>query len=381
MNTPKPASTSGKQTDADLRGDCNSQSDECDVYIAGTASVFPAPLSARHVANKFYPVHLCSERTNALAQRVTANFGIEERPVCIDLERIPERVLVNESHHPLSWCVSLIQTLLKIVPASEVGYVGVAYNTSLHTNNLPNLACQAAIRSGIAPAIAPEEFANYGCAGGFYPLESAIQYCKRNDKAAVALVFDQCTSRASFCYDPNHAMFKMDLKINLLFSDGAAAVLVIPQRMRAAVSGVLPKVKDLSMAFSLSDMIRFEDTRFVLGDQVREKVPQLVADSVIKPLLSKNGIRAEEVAEWSIHQGSKDILGRFSEQSILGLSERQLARSRLLFERLGNMSAASCFQVLHSFCSEPNTEKRGTLGMAVGFGAGFYKASVLYQWE
>ena len=381
MNNPESATANGNDTDARLRAGAVARQAESDVYIAGTASVLPPKFPAAHVADKFYPTRLCSERANALARRVTANFGIKERPVCIDLERIPERVLADDSQHPLSWCLALIRNLLTIVPASEVGYVGVAYNTSLHTNNLPNLACQAAIHSGIAPSIAPEEFANYGCAGGFYPLRTAIQYCKRNEKAAIAIVFDQCTSRASFCYDPDHEMFKMDLKINLLFSDGAAAVLVIPERLRSGISGVLPKIRDLVTAFTLSDIIRFEDTRFILGDQVRAEVPKLVADSVIRPLLSKNDILMEEVLEWSIHQGSRDILGRFSEPAILGLSEQQLARSRLLFEQLGNMSAASCFQVLHSFCRARDPEKRGVLGVAVGFGAGFYKASLLYQWD
>jgi predicted naringenin-chalcone synthase len=74
---------------------------------------------------------------------------------------------------------------------------------------IPNLACQAVIHSGIVPTTAPEEFVNYGCAAGFFPLNSAIKYCQHNEKAAIVIVFDQCNARiGSSCYDPNDPIFE-----------------------------------------------------------------------------------------------------------------------------------------------------------------------------
>ncbi|WP_455379347.1 3-oxoacyl-[acyl-carrier-protein] synthase III C-terminal domain-containing protein [Petrachloros mirabilis] len=351
------------------------------VFIAATATLFPAPLSAADVADKFYPIRLCSERTNKLAKRVTGTFGIKQRTICIDYEKLPKAVVSDKEQHPLAWCVTLIAQLSKVVPVSEIGYVGIAYNTTTHTNNLPNLACQSAMRSGINPDIAPEEFANYGCAAGLFPLETAFEYCRRNQKAAVVIVFDQCNSRASFCYDPNDPMFRMDLKCNLLFSDGAAAVLVIPERMKELVGPCLPKIDDISISFSMNNMIRFDDERFILEEQVKDVVPPFVADSVIKLLLAKSNVSVRDIDEWSIHQGSNEILGRFTEPGVLGLSDFQVARSRRMFGDFGNMSAPSCFLVLDSFCGEPPAEKRGKWGMVVGFGAGFYAGALLYRWE
>lgn len=350
------------------------------VFIGATATIFPSPLTAADVADRFYPLHLCSERTNKLAKRVANTFGIKQRTICIDYERIPEKVLSDPKHHPLSWSLNLIAQLTKIIPANEIGYIGIAYNTTTHTNNLPNLACQAAMLADIVPALPPEEFANYGCAGGLFPLETAIQYCNRNEKAAIVLVFDQCNSRASFCYDPTDPMFRMDLKCNLLFSDGAAGMLIIPQRMKDAIGLCLPKVEDFMMGFHLNNMIRFDEKRFILEDHVKDEVPPLVADSVIKPLLAKQMLSSREVTEWSIHQGSYEILGRFTDQSVLGLSESQIAKSKNLFHDFGNMSAPSCFLVLDSFFSEPPAGKQGQLGVFVGFGAGFYSGALLYRW-
>jgi predicted naringenin-chalcone synthase len=169
--------------------------------------------------------------------------------------------------------------------------------------------------------------------------------------------------------------------VNLLFSDGAVGILVIPRRMRDLFSQALPNIQDLLTGYQPSDLIRFEGTRFILGDGVWDKVPPLVAESVIKPILARNELSTDKIAEWSMHQGSREIIMRFGEPEILGLTTAQLARSKELFERYGNLSAPSCLLVLDSFFKEAKCERSGTAGMIVGFGAGLYQASVLYRWE
>jgi predicted naringenin-chalcone synthase len=351
------------------------------VFIAASATVFPQPLSSVYIADKFYPTHLCSERTNRLAKRVAHKFGIKERPICLDLERFPQKILADQKHHPLSWCLQLIEQLSKAIPLDEIGYLGVTYNTSFHTNTLPNLACQAAIHSGIAPTIAPEEFVNYGCAAGYFPLKSAIKYCQENDKAAIVIAFDQCNARVGgSCYDPLDPTFEMDMKVSLLFSDGAAAMLIVPESMKERFPNPIAKVEDLSMDFHISDIIRFDDTGFVLDDQVKSKVPSLVADTVIKPILSKHSLQPNDILEWSLHQGGTKVLEAFGKPEILGLSDAQLSRSKECFKNFGNMSSPSCFLVFDSFCKEQSQDKSGELGMIVGFGAGFYQFSLLYRW-
>jgi len=351
------------------------------IFIAGSATIFPQPLSSLYIADKFYPTYLCSERTNQLAKRAARKFGIKERSICLDLERIPERVLADKEHHPPSWCLNLIKQLSKTIPLAEIGYIGVTYNTIFHTSTLPNLACQAVIHSGIVPTTAPEEFVNYGCAAGFFPLNSAIKYCQHNEKAAIVIVFDQCNARiGSSCYDPNDPIFEMDMTISLLFSDGAAAVLIIPESMKDRFPNPLPKVEDLCMDFHVSDIIRFDETGFVLDKQVKNLVPSLVADSVIKPILSKHSLLLDNILEWSLHQGGTKVLSAFAKPEILGLSNAQIARSKEFFEIFGNMSSPSCFLVFDSFFKEKCKDKLGELGIVVGFGAGLYQFSLLYRW-
>jgi predicted naringenin-chalcone synthase len=349
-------------------------------YIGATSKILPELYDAEAVADAFYPARLCGDRINRLARRAASNMKIRRRAVAIDLARVPQHVLRSPHFHALEWCVSIIRSFSNVIPLDEVGYIGIAYNASLHANTLPNLACQAAMRTGISVDIRPEEFANYGCGGGFFPLETAITYCRLNRKAAIVITFEQCTGRTSFCYDSSDKMFKNDLKCNLLFSDGAAGILLIPEAFRGSFSGPLPLVQDTLSSFALSNEIRFEDTRFVLGGNVVEQVPSVASRSVIWPILQRNSIRVDEVEEWSIHQGGYEVIHRFAEPDILGLSAKQLAMSVETFEEHGNVSAASCFMVLDGFFRTGPAEA-STLGIVVGFGAGYYLASMLYRWE
>lgn len=351
------------------------------VYIAKTECLTAKLYDSEYIADKFYPQHLTSEKINKLAKRLAKKFGIEQRAMCVDLDRIPENVLRVKEEHPLFWCLNLVERISQHISLSEIGYVGIAFNTTSHTDNIPNIACQVAIKAGIKPEVMPEVFPNYGCAGGLFPTKSAIKYCQKNEKAALVLVFDQCTYRA-YHKDKNEsfANFSMDLKVNLLFSDGASAVLLIPERMKNNFEGSLARVEEILTDFHMSDIIRFENNQFVLEAELKEQVPKLVADSVIEPIMAKKGLSLSEIEEWSIHQGGRELLKKFSDDSVLGLTSQQLSRSEQLFNKYGNFSSPSCFFVLDSFIQEKSKEKTGTWGMMVGFGAGLYQAGLLYQW-
>jgi predicted naringenin-chalcone synthase len=351
------------------------------VYIATTECMTAKLYDAEYIADKLYPQHLTSEKTNKLARRLAKRFGIQQRAMCIDLDRIPENVLRVKEDHPLFWCINLTQRISQHISLSEIGYIGIAFNVTSHTDNVPNLACQVAIKAGIKPEVMPEVFPDYGCAGGLFPIKSAMKYCQKNKKAALVLVFDQCNYR-SYHNDKNEssASFSMDLKVNLLFSDGASAVLLIPERMRNHFEGANARVEEILTDFHPSDIIRFDNNRFFLGTEVKEQVPKLVADSVIKPIMAKNGLSLSEIEEWSIHQGGREVLKKFLDDSVLGLTSQQLSRSEQLFDKYGNFSGPSCFFVLDSFMQEKSKDKTGTWGMMVGFGAGLYQAALLYQW-
>ena len=120
--------------------------------------------------------------------------------------------------------------------------------------------------------------------------------------------------------------------------------------------------------------------RFLVGNDLKNIIPELVSKELVLPLLENNGLGISQIAEWSIHQGGEALLDGFLNPDVLGLSVDDIARSKKMFEMYGNFSSPSCFFVLDSFFNEDSTGKTDKFGLMLGFGAGYYIGALLYQW-
>jgi predicted naringenin-chalcone synthase len=152
----------------------------------------------------------------------------------------------------------------------------------------------------------------------------------------------------------------------------------VPENMKP--SKPLPEIIEIQTGYIPGDGIRMEEGAFTLKNQVKDIVPPVVSEKVIKPVLKKYSLRKEEIKEWSLHQGGVAIINKFRDDEVLGLTEDQIRRSKEFFHKYGNLSSPSCFLTFDSFFNEKR-EKSGDTGMIVGFGAGYYMGSVLYRWD
>lgn len=350
------------------------------VYIAAVRKILPKLYPAEHVAGVFYSLECCSERVHRLAKRTVRSVGIDSRPSVLDLEEFPQIKLAEDEYKPLNWGCSALEHFSGFIDMKDIGYLTVAYNTSSHDEYLPNLSCQIALAQGLELSSSPKEYVYCGCASGIYCLESAAEFCRTHDRAAVVLTFDQCHWSASPVYDIAHEHFKASLRSHLLFGDGAVAVLIVPESMKRDFDGKLLKIIDFKTDFRLGDIVRTSGGKFLTGDGVKDLMPALVSSMIIKPLLEKYNLDTDSVSEWSIHQGGIPILESFREEEVLGLQSEQLLRSRLIFEKYGNLSSPSCLLVLESFFNETNDGCNcKDYGMLIGFGAGYYIGGMLYS--
>lgn len=350
------------------------------VYIADTCEIMPTIYDSSYLAEQFYNPKRVTSKVHRIAQKLANNFSINQRPTILDLNALPECKVAHQADSPLEWGQIAINHFLQHIHLDEIGYFGIAYNISSHKDILPNLACQITSKANLELETMPMEYAHYGCAGGFLPLKDAISYCNSTQKAAIVFIFDQCLYRAIFNYELHDPLFMLDLKSNLLFSDGAVALLLIPESMRSRFKSNLLKIKDLSFSYKPGNAIGFTDNHFIIGE-VKSLMPELVSNYLIKPFLKQNDISADAIEEWSIHQGGTSVLNRFAEPGILGLSEEQLYPSLATFKQYGNLSAPSCFLVLHNIMKKHHSSKffGRKHGCIVGFGAGYYFGSLLYE--
>jgi alkylresorcinol/alkylpyrone synthase len=117
------------------------------------------------------------------------------------------------------------------------------------------------------------------------------------------------------------------------------------------------------------DVLRFEQRNGMLRNVLTPLVPTKAAtqaERVFRAVLSRSGIRREQVAGWVFHPGGRDVL--LALRQGLGLSAHDVRWSETVLADYGNMSSPSVLFVLQSALSDsvPN----GLWWMS-SFGAGF----------
>ncbi len=349
------------------------------VFIGETVKVIPEIYSSQEIVDKVYPVEEVGEKTNRMIHRLASSIKIKSRPLAVDFSKLPVNQLKKDEYHPLNWGKTVVEKLSKKIGKENIGFLSVSYNISYHEDFLPNLVSQIVMETDLKVDSLPEEIPYYGCASGIFSIKSAVEYCKRHNKAAIVFSFDQCSKIGKVIYDPSNPYFKKTIKSYLLFSDGGVGLIVLPESLIDKYEGKLIEIQDIQLGYHPGKKIKTEHGLFVLDSNIKEAVPPIVSEKVIKPVLNRNNITVSEIEEWALHQGGFTILDKFKEKDVLGLSDKQIERSRSFFEDYGNMSSPSCLLVLDSFIHE-NKEKKRKKGMIVGFGAGYYMGAVLYQW-
>lgn len=355
------------------------------VYLAAMATRVAPLHDPLESADALFPPGAGDGLANRLARKLAKTIGIAQRPSVLDPSRWPARALARPEDAPVRWCAGMAGELSAAVGREGVGHLSVAYNVSSDPDVLPSLSARVAAASGFALDRPPEERAFYGCAGALFSLEGAAAYCRASARASVVLCFDQCSWLVHAPADVSAPDFGDHLRTALLFGDGAAGLLVVPEELRARLAPGTPLLRILEVAtdFVPGTSVHMEGGRLLLGKDLKDAMPEAASSRLVRPMLARHGLCVGAIDEWSIHQGGLPILARFSEEATLGLPAEKLARSRELFLRYGNFSAPSCLFVLQSFFEEGRAApaaRAGRRGVVLSFGAGYYLGALLYEW-
>ncbi|WP_457636099.1 3-oxoacyl-[acyl-carrier-protein] synthase III C-terminal domain-containing protein [Persephonella sp.] len=348
------------------------------VFIGDVFKVLPEIYSTEYLVQKVYSPERVGEKTNRFVHRYVKSLGIKQKPIVLDLDKLPEKKLKKEDYSPLKWGEKVVKRFSSKLGKENIGFLSISYNISYYEDFLPNLVSRIVENTDLNLDTYPEELPFYGCASGLFSLKSAVEYCKKHNKAAVVFIFDQCSHIGHFTFDSSDPSFKKTLKTNFLFSDGGVGLLIIPETMKDQFDTAV-EVLDIKLDHIPGDEIKIQKGRFILGNKLKDIIPPIVSSHVVKPLLKKYDLDVNDIEEWAIHQGGYAILERFKEKEILGLSDLQIRKAEELFEMYGNLSSPSSFFIFDSFFHEKK-EKKGSLGMIIGFGAGYYIGSALYKW-
>lgn len=200
-----------------------------------------------------------------------------------------------------------------------------------------------------------------GCYAAIHALKLADAFCKADGAAKVLVV---CTELCTLHFQREATMD--NIASSLLFADGAAAVLVLPQNsnrqgvsLKGFYSEVLPNGKR-DMAWELSS------SGFLMT--LSGYVPDLIEQdflAVVERSLQHSAWEREDVSHWCIHPGGKRILEAI-ERSV-GLERTQLEASYQVLQQYGNMSSATILFVLQKILKDRSAPRK-LFGAAFGPG-------------
>jgi 3,5-dihydroxyphenylacetyl-CoA synthase len=209
-----------------------------------------------------------------------------------------------------------------------------------------------------------------GCASAVVALQQAHNYLRAfPGHRALVVAAEVCS--ATYVLDD-----ALETAVaNAIFADGAAAVLLGTEGDGAAVVGhrTIIRSEHLDrMGFSFPGGRH----RVKLSKEIRRIAPGMM-EEVATRLLKDHGLRREDVRFWILHSAGRRVIERA--QVALGLADADLAFSREVLRRYGNMSSATVLFVLDEVWRTGRPQP-GDWGLVVALGPGFAAEGALLRW-
>ena len=253
----------------------------------------------------------------------------------------------------------------------DVAQVDFLVTTTCTGRLCPSLDAHLIRALGLREDIQRVHVGDTGCASAIVALEQAFNYlCAWPGRRALAVAVEVCS--ASYFRDDSAET----AVANAIFGDGAAAVVLGTEG-----SGVSMVTHRTLFRPEHLDRMGFVfpggRPRIVLSKEIRRIAPSLMAELAGR-LLKDYDLDKKDVRFWVLHSAGRGVLERA--QTVLGLSDADLAFSRAILRRFGNISSATVLFVLDEVLRSGGPEP-GNWGVMIALGPGFAAEGALLRWE
>jgi predicted naringenin-chalcone synthase len=223
---------------------------------------------------------------------------------------------------------------------------------------------------GLRPTVSRTHIGFMGCHGALNALRVADAFARADRRSCVLIcAVELCGLHYHYRWDPQKMI------ANALFSDGAAAVVGVPDSAAladawrvAATGSCVFADSEAAMTWTIGDY-NFEMT---LG----KCVPSLIAQNLrpwLSAWLAENELTIAQVASWAVHPGGPRILVAVEEA--LDFGRHTLDDSKAVLAECGNMSSPTLLFILDRL--QRRNAPRPCV--ALGFGPGLVAEAVLFQ--
>jgi predicted naringenin-chalcone synthase len=224
-----------------------------------------------------------------------------------------------------------------------------------------------------------------GCASAMVALQQAYNHLRTFPGHRALLVAVEVCSTTYFLDDEAETAVA-----NAIFADGAGAVVLGATGPRAGGAAGVPAGASTPdpVIVGHRTLIRSEHLgkmgftfpggrhRVLLSPDVRRIAPAMMEELALR-LLKDHGVARENVRFWILHSAGRRVIERA--QAMLGLADADLAYSREVLRRYGNMSSATVLFVLDEVLRS-GRPVAGDWGVMIALGPGFAAEGALLRW-
>lgn len=229
---------------------------------------------------------------------------------------------------------------------------------------------------GFNPHVRRTPIWGIGCAGGAVGLSRALEYTTAMpDHAALVIAIELCGLTFQ-----NNDFGKSNLIGTSLFSDGAAAVLVVGDKHP------INNNKGIRLLNSMSTI--YDDSLDVMGWDVKDTglkvifskdIPTIVHNSVkqnIRGIAAASNIGLDQIRHYVIHPGGPKVIDAY--ENALGLVNDEMRFTRSVLRKHGNMSSPTVLYVMKEFM-ESGEYNPGEYGLISALGPGFSSELIIFR--
>lgn len=311
-------------------------------YIGPVAVAVPPYIASQKEADEFFTRHYADRlgpRSLALMHKLFAHPAISQRafafddPTCL-VDEDPDRRIERFRH----WAVRLSSEAITRALDSAALNAGDVSSLVINTCTgyiCPGISTYLIEELGLPRNVKAFDLVGSGCGGAIPNLQVAASQLV-GEGAVLSVSVEICSATLQMEDD-------LSLLIsNTLFGDGAAAAVIWSR----------PEGFELVDSASLYVPEEREHIRYVhkngrLYNRLSTVLPRLVrkaVSTVVARLLAPRSLSTADIGHWALHNGGEKIIREI--KSELGLSEAQLAATRGVLSRFGNMSSPTVWFVL-----------------------------------
>ncbi len=235
----------------------------------------------------------------------------------------------------------------------------------------PNFDQQIITQLGLPPVVRRTHIGFMGCAAALVGLNNVLEAGQGSGRTILLVALELCSLHVQT--EPT----RDNILANMLFADGCGAALFSSDPARKGKARLVA-----------TDSFLLKDSEKMMGWEIGDRgfqmvlsaaLPDVIAGAAVpaaRRILSDHNLSPDRIRHWALHPGGRVILDAL--QVGLGLSDAQMAPSRTVLSRQGNMSSASIVYVIKEVL-ENSSLRPGELFCAVAFGPGLTMEMALFE--